>query len=164
MDKKKIKRILNEELDDMPWTFRYWNREDSVDIRNTGEHLTEDEVDELFDEFLEDIEKEGFKVLLEGKAGIVLEDGKFWLCGVDRTGGPGDKDKRVEGRELKEMFLKSLHRVDSGPLPSNRLSIEVDEIIDIYSESVNEERFVNINLGGNKNIVLRSDGGLHLEF
>ncbi len=163
MKRKKIERILNKELEEIPWSFIYLNREDSVEIRNNGTHLSEDEVKGLFDDFLEDIEREGFKVLLEGKAGVVLEDDEYWLCEIDRDGGPGDKDKKIDGEDLEDIFVKSLNRVDNKLLPSNRLLVESDKIIDIYSESVNDQVFLNIKLNDNNKITLRSDGGVFLK-
>lgn len=162
MDKKKIENILDEEIKDMPWTYRYWEREDTFEIRNTGERLTDEEVDELFDDFLEKLEIDGFQVLLEGKAGVLLEEENLWLCYISKDGGPGEKDKKIKPDELKKLFLKSLHRVDFGPLPSNRITVESSKIIDIYTEKVGDDKFLHITFKNGFFLTLRNDGGLQI--
>ncbi|MFW6038305.1 MAG: hypothetical protein ACOC89_02050 [Candidatus Saliniplasma sp.] len=162
MDKEEIEQILDDGLEDMPWTYKYWKREDAFEFRNTGRHLDKGQVDDLFDEFLDDLEESGFKVLLEGKAGVLLEDDVYWLCGVKRDGSPGDNDKKLDQEELKEIFVKSLHRIDGSPLPSNRVSVETSKIIDIYTEKVGEHVFLNITIKDNLPITLRNDGGLQV--
>jgi len=163
MEIKEIEEELDSAIEDMPWTYKHWKRENSLEFRNLGTHMTQEQVSKLFEGFMDDLEKEGFCVLLEGKAGVVLEDDEYWLCGISRKGDPGDKDKRLDAKELEDLFEKSLNRIDGSPLPSNRVVIDVDNIIDVYYEYVNEGIFLNLNVRGSRKLVLRGDGGLHIE-
>ena len=163
MERKKIERKLEEVMDDMAWTYKYWTQEDTLEFRNLGSHMTEEEIERLFHVFMDKLEEEGFRILIEGKTGVVLENDQYWLCRVSRRGGPDDKEKKIDKTELKDLFDKSLHRIDGSSLPSNRVLIKADNILDIYTEYVNKEIFLNLNVKGSKEITLRDDGGLHLE-
>ncbi len=162
MKKEMIEAKLEKELEDTPWSYRYWTREGTIEFRNTGKDFDEDQIDEMFESFKDDLEKDDFKVLLEGKAGVVLEDGNYWLCSIDKEGGPGEKDKRLKKSELKDVFIKSLHRIDSGLIPSNIVSIDASKVDDIYREEVGDYVFVHIQIEENPSISLRNDGGLQI--
>ncbi|MGM0405023.1 MAG: hypothetical protein ACQEQM_02650 [Thermoplasmatota archaeon] len=162
MEKEKLEAKLDKELEDTPWIYRYWTREGTIELRNTGKHFDEDQIDEMFESFKNDLKKDFFKVLLEGKAGVVLEDGDYWLCSIDKEGGPGEKDKRLKKSELKDVFIKSLHRIDSGLIPSNIVSIEASKVTDIYREEVGDYVFVHIQIEDNPSITLRSDSGIQI--
>ncbi len=162
MDIGKINNILKQEIEEMPWTYKYWDREGTLEFRNTGRHLAEDEIDELFENLLDKLKKDRFEILLEGKVGVKLEKDTYWLCSVNRDGSCGEKDRKLDRTELKDIFVESLYRIDSGQLPSNIIAVKADEIVDIYSESMAVDKFLHITIIKGPSITLRGDGGVQL--
>ncbi len=163
MEKEEIEEILGKELDGTCWSFKYWEREDSFEFRNTGAEISEDEKEEMIDDFLDGIEESSDRTLLSGKLCIGKEDGKFFKKVIDGNGEVSDEGQEITEEETRELLKRSLIRIDNELLPTNRAELDRDEIIDIYSENVRELKMITINLKGNKMITLTDKGGLQFE-
>jgi len=163
MEKEEIKDILERELDGTCWRFKYWKREDSFEFRNTGAEMSIEDRDEMIDEFLDNLEEDSHKPILSGKICIQKENGKLMKKMIEREGKASEEGQEITEEEARELIKKSLDRIDSDLLPTNRAVVDRDEIIDIYTEKVRQLKMVTINLKGNKMITLTDKGGLQFE-
>jgi len=163
MEKEEIKDILERELDGTCWRFKYWKREDSFEFRNTGAEMSIEDRDEMIDEFLDNLEEDSHKPILSGKICIQKENGKLMKKMIEREGKASEEGQEITEEEARELIKKSLDRIDSDLLPTNRAVVDRDEIIDIYTEMVRQLKMVTINLKGNKMITLTDKGGLQFE-
>lgn len=163
MEKEEIEDILERELDGTCWRFKYWKREDSFEFRNTGAEMSIEDRDEMIDEFLDNLEEDSHKPILSGKICIQKENGKLMKKMIEREGKASEEGQEITEEEARELIKKSLDRIDSDLLPTNRAVVDRDEIIDIYTEKVRQLKMVTINLKGNKMITLTDKGGLQFE-
>lgn len=163
MEKEEIEDILERELNGTCWRFKYWKREDSFEFRNTGAEMSIEDRDEMIDEFLDNLEEDSHKPILSGKICIQKENGKLMKKMIEREGKASEEGQEITEEEARELIKKSLDRIDSDLLPTNRAVVDRDEIIDIYTEMVRQLKMVTINLKGNKMITLTDKGGLQFE-
>lgn len=160
MDPEAIKEKLDEELQNIPWVYKIWNRENSLELRNKGTNLCDEELERRAEEFIEDIGEDDTVTLFEGKSCIGTFEKGFWIDDLDRDGEPKGKRDIIEEDELKELVEKSIERVDSMLVPTNRVHLSLDKISDIYNEDTRDRHFVTITIKGNKSVTLRDEGGL----
>ncbi len=163
MEKDEIEEILDRELDGTCWRFKYWEREESFEFRNTGAEMSQEDKDEMIDEFLDSLEENSHKPVLSGKLCIQKENGKLMKKGIEEEGKASEEGQEITEEEARDFIEKSLVRIDSDLLPTNRAVIDREEIIDIYSENVRQLKMVTVNLKGNKMITLTDKGGLQFE-
>lgn len=156
-----ILNTLDLKLRNTAWKYKFWEKKEILEFRNTGKNLTEQKLNERIDEILNEVLKEGkFKPVLAGKFGLSAEDGELWKMTIDESGHPNDEIKRLEKEEARKFIHKSFHRVDNDILVSNRVVLDIEEIVDIYSERSQGNKYINISLKGTKRVVLEDDGGL----
>lgn len=156
-----VLNTLDRELRKTAWKYKFWEKEEILEFRNTGKNLTEQKLKERIDEILNEVLEEGkFKPVLAGKFGLSAEDGELWKITIDENGHPDDKIEKLEREEARKIIHKSFHRVDNEMLVSNRGVLDIEEIVDIYSERSQGNKYINISLKGTKRVVLEDDGGL----
>ncbi|GEM_PF-5763648 len=163
MEAETIEDVLDGELEDTGWKYKYWKRDDEFEFRNTGDSLSDEEVEESIEEFMDELEEDTFKPLLTGKLGIQKKGGKFIEKSIDGEGKPSGKGRGISEEGVKDLLKKSLSQIDCELLPTNIAIIDREEIVDIYSENVRGLKLININLKGKKLVTLRGDGGLQFE-
>ncbi len=163
MEEEKVDDILDRELEGFSWAYKFWMRDGTLELRNTGQCLEAEDIEETLSEFLESEEDHDTLDILTGKVTVSKEDGKLWKEEVSGEKGGNKERCEIDEDELKELFKASLKRVDSGLHPSNRVEVDCDQIEDIYAEEVSGLRMVNIKLDGGNSLTLRDDGGLHYE-
>lgn len=163
MERDEIEEILERELDGTCWRFKYWKKEDTFEFRNSGAEISEEDSEDMIDEFLDDIDEDSDKTLLSGKLCIGKENGNFVKKGMKRDGEVSEEGIEMTEEEVRELLKQSLLRIDNDLLPTNRAEVDRDEIIDIYSENVRQLKLVTINLKGDKMITLTDKGGLLFE-
>ncbi|MFP3872492.1 MAG: hypothetical protein ACLFVL_06390 [Candidatus Aenigmatarchaeota archaeon] len=163
MEAEEIINILDEELKDTGWKYKYWKRDDEFEFRNTGAELSNEESEEKIEKFLEDLEEDSFKPLLTGRLGIQKKNGKFIEKSIDRDGKPSGEGREISEERIKERLKESLTQIDCEILPTNIAIIDPNEVIDIYSENVRGLKLVTVNMKGEKLMTLRDDGGLQFE-
>jgi len=163
MEKKEIEEILERELNGTCWRFKYWEREDSFEFRNTGAEMSKEDKEGMIEEFLDDLDEDTHKPILSGKLCIQKENGKLIKKRIEREGKASEEGQEITEEEAKELLEKSLVRIDSDLLPTNRAVLDREEIIDIYSENVRNLKMITVNLKGNKIITLTDKGGLQFE-
>lgn len=161
MEINEILNIFDRELRNTSWKYKFWEREEILEFRNTGKGMTDEELKDYIDELLNEILEEGkFKPVLAGKIGLMVDEGKIWKATLDEKGRPDDKIEKLEKEEARKFIHKSLHRVDNEVLVSNRIVIDLEEIVDIYSERSQGKKYINISMQGTKRLILDEDGGL----
>lgn len=163
MEKGEIEEILERELEGTCWKFKYWEKEDSFEFRNSGADISEEEKDEMIDEFLEDLDDDSHKPILSGKLCIQKENGKLMKKRIEEEGKVSEEGQEITEKEARELIQKSLTRIDNDLLPTNRAVLDREEIIDIYSENVRQLKMTTVNLKGDKMITLTDKGGLQFE-
>ncbi len=161
MELNDILNTLDREVRNTAWKYKFWEKEEVIEFRNTGKNLTDEKLDERIDEILNEvIEEDKFKPILAGKFGLSAEDGKLWKTTIDEDGYPDEKVERLEKDGARKFINKSFHRVDNDLLVSNRVVLDLEEIVDIFSERSQGNKYINISLKGTKRVVLEDDGGL----
>ena len=161
MEINKILNTLDRELRNTAWKYKFWEKGEVLEFRNTGKNLTEQKLKERIDEILNEVlEKGKFKPILAGKFGLSAENGELWKMTIDKDGRPDDKIEKLEKDEARRFLHKSFHRVDNDILVSNRVVLDLEEIVDIFSERSQSNKYINISLKGTKRVVLEDDGGL----
>lgn len=163
MKAEAIEDVLDREVEDTGWRYKYWKRDDELEFRNTGGTLSDEEVEERMEEFMDELEEDSFKPLLTGKLGIKKKDGKFIKKSIGREGKPSGEGREISEEEVKELLKRSLNQIDCEILPTNIAVIDREDILDIYSENVRGLKLITINMKGEKLITLRDDGGLQFE-
>ncbi|MEF8835303.1 MAG: hypothetical protein V5A76_04030 [Candidatus Thermoplasmatota archaeon] len=163
MEKGDIEDILERELEGTCWKFKYWEKEDSFEFRNSGADISEEEKDEMIDEFLKDLDDDSHKPILSGKLCIQKENGKLMKKRIEEEGKVSKEGEEITEEEARELIQKSLTRIDNDLLPTNRAVLDREEIIDIYSENVRQLKMTTVNLKGDKMITLTDKGGLQFE-
>ena len=163
MEKEEIEEVLERELENTGWRFKYWEREDSFEFRNTGADMSKEDKEGMMDEFLDNLEENSHKPILSGKLCIQKKNGKLMKKRIEREGKVSEEWQEITEDEARELLKKSLVRIDSDLLPTNRAVLDREEIIDIYSENVRNLKMITINLKGNKMITLTDKGGLQFE-
>ncbi len=163
MEVDEIEDILERELDDTCWSFKYWNNEDSFEFRNTGAALTEEDADEKFDEFLDDLDEYSHKPLLTGKLCLQKKNGKLMKKRIEEDGEISDEGQEISEKEARDLLEKSLNRIDNDIIPTNRAVIDREEILEIYTENVRGLKMITVNMKEEKMLTLRDDGGLQFE-
>lgn len=162
MNAEEITESLDKNLKGMPWVYKHWKVEESIEVRNTGEFLDNDRVDEMIEQIKDEMDDEDFRRVFEGKLGLMKENGDYWKTTVDAEGGPGENKKRIDEDEVKGLIKESLTRGDSSFVPSNQLEVQISNIKDIYLEKSGGEKYLNIKLDEGIGITLRNDGGLQV--
>ncbi len=158
-----IRQKLDNHLEDTPWKYRYWKKDRLIELRNISSNLPVEEIDKRIEEVMRELEDEGaFVHVLEGKMGLLREDGKLWKDGIDSEGEPLGKSVEIDEDEAEKFLRDGLDRVDNKIYPANLVEISPENVLDIYGEDVGSEFFVHINLQGDESITLRDDGGLQL--
>jgi len=163
MEKEEIEQILNSELEGTCWRFKYWERDDCFEFRNSGADISEEETEQMIEDFLDDIEEDSNKPLLSGKLCIGKENGRLLKKAIESDGEVSDQGVEITEEEAKDLLRRCLIRIDNDLLPTNRAEVDREEIIDIYSENVRQLKLVTINLRGDKMITLTDKGGLQFE-
>lgn len=152
---------IDRELRKTVWKYKFWENEEVLEFRNTAKGMSGEWLKNRIDDILKEILEEGkFKPLLAGKIGLMVEDGKLWKTTIDENGYPDDKIEKLDKNDARKLIHKSLHRVDNDLLVSNRLVLDLEEIVDIFSERSQGKKFINISMEGTKRIILHEDGGL----
>ncbi len=161
MELNEILNTMDRELRNTAWKYKFWEKEGVLEFRNTGKNLTDSKLDERIGEILNEILDNGkFKPILGGKFGISSEDGDIWKITIDENGHPDERVQKLEREEARKFIRKSFHRVDNDLLVSNRAVIDLEEIVDIFSERSQGKKYINISMKGTKRVVLDDDGGL----
>ncbi|MBS3817211.1 MAG: hypothetical protein KGY76_06580 [Candidatus Thermoplasmatota archaeon] len=163
MEVEEIKETLDEELEDTGWVYKYWERENRFELRNTGSSLSEEVADESVEKFIDELDEEQFKPLLTGKTCLQKKGETFLKKNLDNDGRPSGQAQKISEEEAKELVRESLGRIDSDILPTNLVTVDREEIIDIYTERVKGLKLITLNMKGKKMITLRDDGGLQFE-
>jgi len=161
MELNEILNTMDRELRNTAWKYKLWEKEGVLEFRNTGKNLTDSKLDERIDDILDEVIDNGkFKPILAGKFGMSSEDGDIWKITIDENGHPDEKVQKLERGEARKFIRKSFHRVDNDLLVSNRAVIDLEEIVDIFSERSQGKKYINISMKGTKRVVLDDDGGL----
>ncbi len=163
MDIDEIEEILGKELSDTGWRFKHWKRDDTIEFRNTAADLPEEKKDELINDFLADLDEDNYRSFLSGKLCLEKRDGKIIKKNIDGEGKPQEEGQILTEEEAKDLLRKSIERIDSDLIPTNRAMIDREEIVDIFSERVRGLKLITINMKGNKIITLTDKGGLQFE-
>ncbi len=164
MDVEEIKRELDRELEETGWVYKYWKNDDRFEFRNTGNSLSEEQVEDKIEEFMEGLEEDSFKSTLTGKLCIEKTgDGTFIKKRVGENGEPEGEGKKMSEEELEELLKENLSRIDCDMLPTNIAVVDSEDIIDVYSETVRDLKLITVNMEGERMITLRDDGGLQFE-
>ncbi len=163
MEAEEIENELERELEGTGWSFKYWNKEDSFEFRNTGAALSEEDAEEKIDEFIEDLDELSHKPFLTGKLCLQKEDGRFIKKRIEEDGEVSNEGQEITEEEARDLLKQSLGRIDNDLIPTNRAVIDREEILEIYTENVRGLRMVTLNMKEEKMLTFRDDGGLQFE-
>lgn len=163
LDAGKVKEKLDGYLEGTPWKYRYWERDGLIELRNISSELPDEEIKERMDEIMSELETENnFVHLLDGKLGLVRENGKLWKDGIDSDGEPLGHAMEVDESEARKLMRDALGRVDNKIFPTNMVEFSPEKVLEIYTEDVGSESFIHLNMEEDWSITLRDDGGIQI--
>lgn len=178
MEKELLRKKLDENLEDMPWTYTILVGEGVVKLNNIeAESLGEEE-------FLENLKEEGSECVIDGRGSLTYKimrlDGKLHLSLFrDESNVVGDR-KEIKEREALRIFRETKQSRESGGLENllglfrggrrppkelvpNDISLKFDRIKNIALEE--DEKFDTLEMDGEGfKVELREDGGCSVLF
>lgn len=175
MQRDQVRKILEEDLEDLLWRYKFLDEGEIVEFTNVEIGSPEEEL------FLDDLDADGAERLVEGSGRVSYlfsrSDGKLYICLSDSEGKKLDEEKEVSEKEALRVFGNSGKKEEGfeglldifkgrkekkGPV-SNNIRILTDSINDIKLESPEKSKYELLRVDCEEYlIVLRENGGCRL--